>query len=201
MGIAGHCGQIKGAFADQNTVQGAHPGTVMAAWLHTWALNKRSPNPPNAAAYHIGIEHVRSYALEMAYIPPLRPNDTPRLWRKSIFWVLHTMVVAASPVRPLRIVTMHPHYDWSRIWQNLHSAWIPAAFRSTWYTVLQDKLPTNNRLNRIVLFDSDRRNFCGQTDSLFHCILECGTGLDMWRWTRVRLSTTFRINACHIPSD
>ena len=79
-------------------------------------------------------------------------------------------------------------------------AWIPDALRSTWYMVLHDILPTNERLNRIALSDSDRCNFCGQTDTLPHRILECGAGVEMWRWNRVRLCTILRINACPIPS-
>jgi hypothetical protein len=82
-------------------VQGARPGTVMAAWLHKWVLNDRIPNPPNATAYPNGLENVRAYALDMAYVPPPRSDDTPKLWRKRIYWVMHTMVAAASSVRPL----------------------------------------------------------------------------------------------------
>jgi hypothetical protein len=65
-------------------VQGASPGTVMAAWLHKWGLNDRIPNPPNAIAYPNGLEHVRADALDMAYVPPPRSDDTPKLWRKRI---------------------------------------------------------------------------------------------------------------------
>ena len=116
-------------------VQVARPGTVMAAWLPTWGLTELPPNPPNAASYPIGTEHVRAYALVMAYVSPLRPDDTPRLWLKRINWVLHTMAAVASPVTPILIFTMHLHYDWSRICENLYSASIPDAFRphGIWY--------------------------------------------------------------------
>jgi hypothetical protein len=96
-------------------VQGARPETVMEAWPRTRGLNERLPNLPNVAVYPIGFEHVRVYALDMAYVLPPRSDDTTKLWRKLMYWVLHTMVAAASSVRPLRIVTMHPNYDWSRI--------------------------------------------------------------------------------------
>jgi hypothetical protein len=182
-------------------VQGARPGTVMAAWLHKWGLNDRIPNPPNTTAYPNGLEHVQAYALDMAYVPPPRSDDTPKLWRKRIYWVMHTMAAAASSLRPLRIVTMHPNFNWSRIWQNLHGAWVPDAVRTTWYMALHDIPTTKERDNRIALSDSDRCNFCGQTDSLAHRIIECGDSADMWRWTRVRMAAILRINACYIPND
>jgi hypothetical protein len=123
-------------------LQGARPGTLMAAWLNNWGLNERLPNPSNAIAYPTGMEHVRAYALDMSYVPPPRLDDTPKLWRKRIYWVLHTMASAASSARPPRIVTMYSNYNWSRIWRNLHNAWIPDSVRSTWYMVLHDILLT-----------------------------------------------------------
>ena len=46
-------------------VQCARPGTVMVAWLRKWGLTERRPNPPNPAAYPIGMARVRAYALDM----------------------------------------------------------------------------------------------------------------------------------------
>jgi hypothetical protein len=101
-------------------LQGARPDTLMAAWLNNWGLSERPPNPPNATSYPTGMEDVQAYALDMPYAPPPRLDDTPKPWRKGIYWVLHTMAAAASSARPLRIVTMYPNYSWSRIWRNLH---------------------------------------------------------------------------------
>jgi hypothetical protein len=95
-------------------------------------------------------------------------------------------------------VTMYSNCDWSRIWRNLHTACIRDTVRSTWYMVLHDILPTKERLNRIPISDSDHCNYCGQTDTLSHRIMECGAGGDMWRWTRVRMAAILRINACYV---
>jgi len=48
--------------------------------------------------------------------------------------MLHSMAVAAASVRPLRLVTLHPNHDWSRIWRNMITAWIPDAVdpHGTW---------------------------------------------------------------------
>ena len=76
----------------------------------------------------------------------------------------------------------------------MRTAWIPDAVRSTWYMVLYEVLPTKERLNRIAITDSDRCNYCGQTDTLSHRIMECGAGGDIWRFTRVRMAAILRIN-------
>ena len=127
-------------------VQGARPGSVMAACLRNWFLNKCLLNPPKAAAYPTQMVHVRAYAIDMSYVPTPRSEDIPKLWRRRIYWVLHTMAVAAASVRPLRIVTLHPNHDWSRIWRNLITACIPDAVRSTWYMAIHDIMPTKERL-------------------------------------------------------
>jgi hypothetical protein len=136
LGIDGHSGQMSRMY-----VQGARPGTFMAAWLHNCALNESPPNPPNATAYPTGMEHVRPTHLICHMFH--RPD-----WMtyKCIYWVLHTMAAASSTARPLRIVTMYPNYDWSRIWPNLHTACFSDTVHSTWYMVLHDILPTKDRL-------------------------------------------------------
>ena len=72
--------------------------------------------------------------------------DTPKLWRRRIYRVSHTMAVAAAPVRPIRIVTLHPNHDWTRTWRNLTIVWIPDVIRSTWYMAIHDIQPPRSVL-------------------------------------------------------
>ena len=58
-------------------VQGARPGSVMAACLRNWSLNECLPNPPNAATYPNQMVHVRAYAIDMPYVPTPRSENTP----------------------------------------------------------------------------------------------------------------------------
>jgi hypothetical protein len=101
-------------------------------------------------------------------------------WRRRIYWVLHTMNTTASPARPLRIMKMYPNNNWSRIWLNMHTALIPDTVLSTWYMVIHDILPTKERLKTIAITDSDHCNHCGQTDTMYHRVMECEAGRDMW---------------------
>jgi hypothetical protein len=60
-------------------VQGARPGIVMVVGFHKLGLNDRITKPPIATAYPNGLEHLRSYAIDMAYVLPPRSDDTPKL--------------------------------------------------------------------------------------------------------------------------
>jgi hypothetical protein len=169
MDIAAKC---RALLLSRMHIQGACSGTIMAEWLHSWDLKGRTPNPPNATAYPTGMVHVRAYPLHMPYAPTPRLEETPKSWRRRIYLVLHNMNNTASPVRSLRIMKMYPNNNWSRIWLNLHTAWIRDTVRSTWYMVIHGILPTKKRLRRIAITDSDHCNHCGQTDTLYHRIME-----------------------------
>jgi hypothetical protein len=181
--------------------QGERPGSIMAAYLRHWGLNECPSNPPNADTYPTQVAHVRTYAIDMPYVHMPRAEDTPKLWRRRIYRVLHTMAVVATPIRPIRIVTLHPNLNWSQILRNLTNAWIPDVVRSTWYKVIHDILLTKERLNRIALSPNNRCTNCGQNDILSHRIIECGAGRDMWRWTRSRMALIMNSNAYLITND
>jgi hypothetical protein len=61
----------------------------MSAELHKWNLNDHIPNPPNATAYTDGLENVRAYALDMAYVPPPRSDDNKALAQTHILGDAH----------------------------------------------------------------------------------------------------------------
>jgi len=110
MDIAAKC---RALLLSRMQIQGACSGTIMAEWLHSWDLKGKTPNPPNANAYPTGMMHVRAYALDMAYAPTPRLEETPKTCSRRIHWVLHTMNTTASPARPLRIMKMYPNNNWS----------------------------------------------------------------------------------------
>jgi len=113
------------------------------------------------------------------------------------------MATAATNARGIRIVTLHPTLNWPRVWRNIriNVAWITDTVRSAWYMVIHDTIPTNERLYRIALTDTNRCSYCDQTDTLTHRITECNVGKDMWNWTRGRLAMILRTKLHHIPDD
>ena len=58
---------------------------------------------------------------------------------------------AATGNREMRIVKQWPHNDWDRVWRNLHTAWITNTLKSTWYNIIHDLIPTQERLAAIRL--------------------------------------------------
>jgi acetone carboxylase gamma subunit len=53
----------------------------------------------------------------------------------------------------MRIEKLYPETQWDTVWKNLNAAWIPNKIKTTWYQVIHDIEPTNDRLYKIKLRD------------------------------------------------
>jgi hypothetical protein len=79
--------------------------------------------------------------------------------------------------------------------------WTPVEVHSTWFQVIHDLIPTNARLPRIRLRDTDKCPLCGRTDTLLHHLTECNDVADIWAWTRARIAMMLRTAPRHIPPE
>ena len=145
--------------------------------------------------------YLRAYATDMAYVPEPTLDDTIKKIHTCLYRALHTMASTLTPARPCRLEMLHPSVNWHRIWSNLHAAWVPNTVRSQWYMAIHDFLPTKERLHRIALADTAHCTHCGQLDTLSHCLIDCGAGKEMWRWTQGQLATMLRTHPYCIPDD
>jgi hypothetical protein len=103
------------------------------------------------------------------------------------------MALAGNPPRVMRIMQLHPSEDWERIWTNLHEC-STEAVKINWYVVIQDILPTNERLHKIRLVDSPLCGQCGELDTVQHRVTACDEDLALDQ-------TTYSIDPAHIPLD
>ena len=69
------------------------------------------------------------------------------------------------------------------------------------YKAIHDIVPTNVRLARINLSDTDRRRLYGRLDTLLHRLTEYQEMFDIWEWTRTRIGMTLRTSPKHIPPE
>jgi hypothetical protein len=49
--------------------------------------------------------------------------------------------------------------------------------------IIHDLIPTNVRLHRIQLRDTDNCTQCARQDMMLHHLTECGVGCEIWEWT------------------
>jgi len=111
------------------------------------------------------------------------------------------MAEAGNTPRVMRIMQLYPSADWERIWTKLHECWTTEAVKINWYMVIQDILPTNERLHKIRLIDSPLCGHCAEPDTVQHRVTACGEGASIWLWTKRRIAWILRIDPVHIPPD
>jgi hypothetical protein len=174
--------------------QGIWVRSVTASWLNEWGLTGPLANPPLATRIPIKLAYTYIYAIDMAYVSPPCANESSKAFRRRLYSTLHTMAVAARSAREVRIRTLQPN-------TNLHSAWITEEMKSIWFTVIHDILPTNVRLSKIRLPDTNCCTHCGRFNTLQLRLTECNEGAVICRWTRACLAAILRAEPKHIPAE
>ena len=137
----------------------------------------------------------------MAYINPPENTESLKTFKKRLYGVLHAMTTVECRPPDLRVTQEHPSIPWEKVWRNLHHASISERLKSTWYIVIHEIVPTNERLAAIRLADTDRCTLCGKLDSLSRRITECGEGHIIWNWTRARIAALLRMDPRQIPAE
>ena len=158
-------------------------------------------NPPNVRRIPRTFEYLRICALEWAYLEPRRQQETLRHFKRRVYGNLRSMATTASPPREVRVTQIQPGIDWGKVWNNLHNIPTSEGAKSAWYAVLHDLLPTNTRLHRIQLAETENCTLCGEKDTTVHRLTECGAAEEIWEWTRIRLAAIHRTDRRRIPPE
>ena len=96
-------------------LQGTREGIASDSWLQAWGLIGNLANPPRASRYPIKLAYLRAHVNFMAYATPTGQEESTKHFRRRVYTSLHTMEIAASTIRDIRVVTMHPTLNWPQI--------------------------------------------------------------------------------------
>jgi hypothetical protein len=179
----------------------ARERSVTVAWVHKWKLTGTLANQPHRNRIPTKMAYIRYYAIDMAYVTPPSNTESLKTFKKRLYGVIQKMALAGSETKDMLIPGSHPAIPWAQVWTNLHKAWVTVQLKSTWYKVIHEIVPTNDRLAAFRLADTDLCTDCGKTDSISHRLMECGEGPVIWNWTRARIVALLRTNPHLIPAD
>ena len=87
------------------------------------------------------------------------------------------------------------------MWENLSAAPILESTRIVWFRVIQDLIPTNERLQRIRMVQTDTCRKCTMKDTLEHRITACGEGSDICELSKGLIAQMLRTTPSKIPND
>jgi len=146
-------------------------------------------------------EYLRIYFHEWAYMEPQRQAETLREFKRRVYNTLRIMSTTENKPREVRIMQLQPAIDWSLLWGSLHNLRLSVGAISAWYVVIHDVIPTNARLHRIRLMDTDNCTQCGRQDTVLHRLTECGVEQEIWEWTRTRIARIRRTDPRHVTTE
>ena len=136
----------------------------------------------------------------MAYVTQQRSTESQSTYKRRLYNTLYYMCREATEPKEM-ITKLWPQTASHIVWKNLGEAPVPGTTKAAWYKVIRDTLPTNTRLLSICMVHTDVCRKCDRTDTLTHCLIECGEGEHIWTWTRQRLAWILRTIPELIPSD
>jgi hypothetical protein len=122
-------------------------------------------------------------------------------YKRWIYNTLRIMRTASSVIPEMRIVTRNSMVVWSRVWKNLHMAWVPDTVKTMWFLLIHDILPTNERLSNIKLAATAACDMCGEVDTSLHRLTACRRGMVVWNVTCRLLALILRTDPAYIPPE
>ena len=132
--------------------------------------------------------------MDTAYFDPRGQTETIKKYRRGMYEVIRNLLSKEAKPMKTRTEAKWPDTDWDRIWKNLWMAPITGNKRATWYKIIHDIVPTNERLHKIRIAPNDKCRLCEKMDTLLHRLKTCGEERLQWAWTKVRIATMRRMD-------
>jgi len=188
-------------FITQIELQKQRTHTFTRDWLSRWQLLTRPSNPPNMKQIPAKFDYLYRYNIEAAYVPLVDISTTKKARKRICYTSLLHSIRKAADTPDLRIKRLWPTTDWSLVWTNVQNAPINEQMRCTWYHVIHDIIPTNERLHRIKIVPSEMCQGCTKIDTLLHRLTDCGEGIRIWQYMKTRLALILRTTPSRIRDD
>jgi len=111
-------------------------------------------------------------------------TETTQAYKTRIYTTLTALCIAMSPVQGMWFEKLWPHADRQAIWKTLTETPTSEADIAVWYKIINDIIPTNEKLHRISMAPTDTGNECNNKDTLLHRLTECGESKAIWDLTQ-----------------
>ena len=154
----------------------AFSATCLEAWTVQFLQSDRARTPRSC-------DHLRVYNDIVKVLPCGMVGEG-----KANIGYCYTALREQSLKAEIRVEQKLPNTDWPQVWANIQARHMPLQARDTWFQLVHDIIPTNERLHRIHLSQTDRCTRCNRWDTALHRATACGNAADVWAWLRATLA-------------
>jgi len=158
------------------TIKRVTPLAFSATCLDAWTL-EFAQRVPRAC------DHYRHYATTVKKLPLGMIGEG-----KSAIAITYAALRATTLKATIRVEHTLPNTDWPKVWANVQAKYLPLSVRHVWFDLVHDIMPTNERLNRIGLSDTDKCVRCQRWDTALHRATTCGEAAATWSWLKGKLA-------------
>jgi hypothetical protein len=145
------------------------------------------------------LHYIRQYTMDCAYIMPRGDGETMRAYKRRVYITMIRLLCDKVGPPRTRVASYWPDTNWKNVWKNIQNTPGSEALKVQWFQIVHDLTPTNARLQRIRLSNTEECRECGGVDTLSHRLTECGEGPQIWRWTRARIAAILHMDSIYIP--
>lgn len=139
------------------------------------------------------LKHISEFYLETSYLGT-------NILRKTALQTKLLLAEWRKTDTPNPVELKYNNVTWSIVWKNISLKIHSSEVLSSWYTVINNVVPTNEKLNRIGLSDTPNCIKCGLIDTLKHRFT-CSGHLLNWKWVRKRLAFLTRSSENNFTTD
>jgi hypothetical protein len=159
------------------------------------------PNPPHRDGIPAKMDYIRRFAVHSAYVAERGHTESTKSYKQRMYDTLHYISRMETGPREMRIIRLWLNTDWATAWKNLAETPVVGEIKAAWYKVINDILPTKERLQKIRIAPTDKCRHCDRQDTLLDRLTECGEGEQIWKGTRQKLAVILRTIPGRIPSE
>jgi len=147
---------------------GKKNGTVTADWMQRWGLQEQRHNLLYAGRTTFTLEYLHQYDMESTYLAPRGGEEITQAYKKRLYRTIHTIMRAMAGDHEMRVTRKWLHINCACVWDNLSAAPVPKSTRIARSRVIHDLIPKNERLQGIMMVQTDTCRKCTMKNTLEH---------------------------------
>ena len=136
-------------------------------------------NPPNPTGIPALYPCLKTIARELAYVPA-QLSRNPSATALLAFY--------RGKAKTPKIIEVNPAVTWKRVWRNIRTKGLTSSEKSTYYLLVNGKIPHAALLFRQNRVNSDQCDHCHQAvEDLEHKLTQCSRVVHLWNFLRPKL--------------
>lgn len=187
LGVKDVRSQCTALFINQTTKILQSDQVGITKYLFTTLAPKDQRAPVNVGHINAQLAYICKYYTELSYLQEATHRYTTSK--------LYSLLTRGHPQNPIEL--KYPGKKWKNIWKNINNNILTTDVKAVWYDIVNEKVPTGEKLYKINLKPDPLCDHCQLVDTLAHTFV-CRDRNTIWKWTRKKLAIINRTSEAAI---